>query len=108
MQRIQIKKVDVTSFAKWTAFVAAVPMAIMGVFLIFAGLVTIANGGIFFIISAFLYPVFAAIVGFIGGAITASLYGLFAKSFGGVTIELGPETAGSVAQRPNVLDNFQP
>ena len=103
MNKLQIKKLGVLSVAKIQAVVGLVIGLIIGVlyFIIFAvfgavimglaGQQGAAAGGITIIygIAALIgFPIFYAVLGFIGGAIVSFVYNLVARSIGGIEIEV--------------------
>jgi hypothetical protein len=103
MDKLRIKRIDVLSLAKIYAVMGAVIGLIIG---IIYGLFTIvfgammmglgqkeglaAGGGsiVIGLVMIVAFPIIYAIGGFIGGAIGALIYNLFAKMVGGIEIEV--------------------
>ncbi|MBD3304407.1 hypothetical protein GF343_04630 [Candidatus Woesearchaeota archaeon] len=92
----ELRKLGILSFAKMNAlisaffgFLAGIIYAVLGVFAqaggvpVFPGIPTFVLGFAFVIILPILYGIF----GFIGGAIMAALYNLFASWFGGIEMK---------------------
>ena len=88
-----IKSVEIMSWAKIHALFGIVFGLIYGIMvgLIFTAVgVSMDRGGMtaFGIASVIIFPIIFGIMAFIGGAITAFLYNLFAARIGGIQVEL--------------------
>ena len=104
MNKLRIRKLGVLSFAKMQGLVGLVIGLIIGVIygliiiaysLLGASMISgdsrlaVGGGGVVIGIIAMIgFPIMYGILGFVGGAIGALLYNLFAKVVGGVEIEV--------------------
>ncbi len=89
---VVLKRLGVMSVARIQAIIGAVIGLFYGVINALCSLfpacqLTVVAG----VLSIFIFPIFFAISGFIGGAIGAYLYNLVAKRFGGIEFEFHGE-----------------
>ena len=97
-----IKKIDILSSAKLQAILMAITGLITGILQLIASAIMASllggAGGTFGILGGFglftiiLFPILAAILGFISGAVGALFYNLIAGWVGGVKMDITQET----------------
>lgn len=92
----EIKSIDIMSWAKIHALFGIVFGLFYGIMFAVMGAAVGASRGMpgveaFGVLSIVIFPIIFAICGFIGGAIMALLYNLFAGKLGGVQVELVPK-----------------
>src|SRR5438552_2095842 len=100
----QIRSVGVMSVAKMFAAIYGAIALIAVPFVLIAAAAGLMSGGsqaafgaVGAVFIAILVPVVYAVVGFIGGAISALIYNLIAQKIGGIEVQLAPP-AGAAAQ----------
>jgi hypothetical protein len=92
----EIKSIDIMSWAKIHALFGIVFGLFYGIMFAVMGAAMGLSRGVpgveaFGVLSIVIFPIIFAICGFIGGAITALLYNLFAGKIGGVQVEFAPK-----------------